>query len=212
MSAPITILGPAFSTYVRSVILCCIRKGVEFRLEAPGHRVAELNPFQNVPVIEHDGLVLFETAAICRYIDRAFEGPALSPTGPVQLAWMDQWISVANCYFDPAIIRRYVLEYAFPKGEQGAVRQERAVAAEPDIKRHLGIMTHALSQHDYFSGAAPGIADFIIVPMLDYLTNGIVPTNLLAEWPVVERYLDGMRQLSCSRGVLGNPRWANFAN
>ena len=119
---------------------------------------------------------------------------------------MDQWISAANCYFDPAIIRNYVLEYAFPKGEQGTVRLDRVTVAESDIKRHLGFMEHALSQYDYFSGTAPGIADFIIVPMLDYLTNGIVPTNWLAEWPVVERYLDGMRQLPCCRGVLGNPR------
>jgi len=187
-------------------MLCCTQKGVDFRLEAPGPQVTALNPFRNVPVIEHDGLVLFETAAICRYIDRAFEGPALSPTGIVELAWMDQWISAANCYFDPAIIRHYVLEYAFPKGEQGTVRQDRVTAAEGDIKRHLGFMEHALTQHNYFSGAAPGIADFIIVPMLDYLTNGIVPTNLLVDWPVVERYLGGMRQLPCCRGVLGNPR------
>ena len=206
MPATLIIHGPAFSTYVRSVMLCCRRKGVDFRLEAPGSKVATLNPYRNVPVIEHAGLVLFETAAICRYLDRAFEGPALSPAGPVQLAWMDQWISVANCYFDPAIIRRYVLEYAFPKGEQGTVRLDRTAAAEPDIKRNLGIMDHALSQCEYFSGPAPGIADFIIVPMLDYLTNGLIPTNLLLEWPVIERYLDGMRQLPCSQGVLGNPR------
>lgn len=206
MSVAITIHGPAFSSYVRAVFLCCNRKRVDFQLQTAGSKIAQLNPFQRVPVVEHDGMTLFETAAICRYIDRAFDGPLLSPSVATQLAWMDQWISAANCYFDSAIIRRYVLEYAFPKGEGGEVRRDVVAEAETEVKRYLAIMEQALNQYDYFSGEAPGIADYMIVPMLDYLANGITTTNLVADWPLVEAYLEGMRQRTECKGVLGNPR------
>ena len=39
----------------------------------------DLHPFGRMPAFEHDGFRLFETAAISRYVDEAFAGPALQP-------------------------------------------------------------------------------------------------------------------------------------
>lgn len=206
MKNTITIYGPDFSNYVRSVLLCCRIKGVKYRLLPPGRDMMNMNPFRKVPVIEHNGEVVYETAAICRYIDRAFSGPDLSSSEPIQLAWMDRWISAANCYFDPAIIRRYVLEQVYPKGENGKQRHEVIAAAEADIKRYLGIMDEALQRYDYFSGDKPGIADYLILPMLDYLTNGVVPRRLMVGYVEVEAYFAGMLERPEFQGLLGRPR------
>lgn len=201
----ITVWGPDYSNYVRCVLLCCAEKGVEYELKVPGKSLLSMNPFKKVPVVEHNGLVIYETPAICRYLDRVFDGADLSPNDPVQLAWMDRWISAANCYFDSAIIRRYVLEYAFPKGPQDEVRMDVVKEAEAQIKNYLAIMDDGLGQYEYFSGNKPGIADYLIVPMLDYLSNGVVPTNLIEMFPAVNTYLLKMRMRDSGRRYLGMP-------
>ena len=57
-----------------------------------------LHPFGRVPALVHDGFALYETAAITRYIDRAFPGPALQPAEPKALARMDQIIGIVDSY------------------------------------------------------------------------------------------------------------------
>lgn len=205
MSEKVTIYGPGYSNFVRCVVLCCQEKGVEYTLSMASVELKQLNPFEKVPVFEHDGVVIYETEAICRYLDRVFAGTSLSPSKPKELAWMDQWMSAAVCYFDSAIIRRYVLEYAFPKGKEGEIRKDVIAQAEKDINAYLMIMTEALKRYDYFSGSAAGIADYLIMPMLDYLNNGVVPTRLLNNYPTVKEYFDRMHQRPSCQQVLGKP-------
>ncbi len=82
MSKPV-LHGPAFSTYVRSVRITLAEKEVAYDLheinflEAWPDGYENLHPFMKVPVLEHDGLTLYETTAIMTYINAAFDGPAL---------------------------------------------------------------------------------------------------------------------------------------
>jgi glutathione S-transferase len=83
-------------------------KGVpfEFRdLEAemgePGHLA--LHPFGGVPILDHDGFRIYETAAIASYVDEAFDGPSLQPTNAKARERMHQWISALNSYYYPYI-------------------------------------------------------------------------------------------------------------
>ncbi len=196
MSNQIVIHGVAFSNYVRSVLICCEEKGLAYQLkEVRPHssEVKALNPFGKIPVLEHEGVTLYETAAICRYIDRQFEGPSLSPQTAMALARMDQWISVANSYIDPAVIRRCVLEYVFPSGEAGQVNQEKINAALPDVARYLAIVDEALSSSPYLAGEQPSIADYILLPMLDYMENTPPGGSLMSQAPAVNQWLKGMR-------------------
>ena len=43
--------------------------------------VAAIHPFKLVPCMRHGDLALAESRAICTYIDQAFDGPPLVPTG-----------------------------------------------------------------------------------------------------------------------------------
>lgn len=87
----IHIFGPQFSTFVRSVQLCCEEKGIAYtvgtcvndqNVEFKGAQHLEWHPFGKVPVLLHGDRHLIETASICRYLDAAFEGPALQPDDP----------------------------------------------------------------------------------------------------------------------------------
>jgi glutathione S-transferase len=205
----VTLYGPAFSSYVRSARLCCEEKGVGYTLQERITKAdwAMLNsPFQKVPILKHGDFILFESAAICRYIDRTFDGPPLSPTHPQELARMDQWISAANCYFDPAFIRHFVLEYAFPKTADGKPDQEKINAALPDVHKQLGVANEALKDKDYFSGTGAGIADYLIIPMIDYLARGTTGTGIFNDYPKVAEYLARMGERQSCQKILVAPQ------
>src|SRR5580693_6107258 len=97
MSRPI-VHGIDGSPFVNSARLALEEKGVDYQFaEMPcgtgAHKAPEhlaRNPFGRIPVLEHDGFLLYETQAIMRYIDRAFAGPPLQPADIRLAARMDQ--------------------------------------------------------------------------------------------------------------------------
>lgn len=51
----------------------------------------KLNPKGYVPTLVHDGRPVIESALICEYLDEVFPSPALSPSDPVERAYMRTW-------------------------------------------------------------------------------------------------------------------------
>src|ERR1700751_1847074 len=88
----------------RAVLATLEEKGASSRLAAVGpggSRSAEhlaRHPFGRVPVLEHGGLMLYETQAILRYLDRVLPEPALTPTDPKRAARMDLAMNVNDWY------------------------------------------------------------------------------------------------------------------
>ncbi len=82
-----TVYGADYSVYVRTVRLTLEEKGVDYRLKTvdifadngPPAGYEQRHPFLKIPAVEHDGFKLFEAAAIMRYVDEIFDGPALMP-------------------------------------------------------------------------------------------------------------------------------------
>jgi glutathione S-transferase len=98
------ILGKSSSINVRKVLWTCAELGLPFELEEWGdgfrstsdpHFVG-LNPNAMVPVIVDDGLVLWESNTICRYLCAEYGAqqgrPALLPAAPRQRALVEQWM------------------------------------------------------------------------------------------------------------------------
>src|SRR5258708_19443585 len=85
--------GYRYSVYQRIARLTLAEKGVSYQQvevnpfapDVPTAYLA-LHPFGRVPALVHEGFALYETAAITRYIDRVFPGPALQPAEPKALA------------------------------------------------------------------------------------------------------------------------------
>src|SRR5579875_1216063 len=88
------------SPFGRAVLATLEEKGAAYRLSpvAPGLHRAEphisRHPFGRVPVIEHDGFMLYETQAILRYLDRVLPEPRLTPADPQRAARMDQAMGI----------------------------------------------------------------------------------------------------------------------
>lgn len=168
----IVIYGAKVSNYVRAVRIACIEKGISYRVEEKGHnhpgilkrpKHLALHPFGKIPALGHGDHVVFETPAILRYIDEAFEGPALQPKDAYDRACMTAWISAAVDYFYNSFMRGIVIPYAFANGEPDRARIEEGakLAAE-----HAKILNDALEGKDWLAGDNISLAEIIILPML----------------------------------------------
>ena len=89
--------GPSRSSTARTIASMCASSASCSRKRASTTRLCrsmslpprafppgifEHHPFGRIPAFEHDGFRLYETGAIARYVDEAFEGPALQPKDP----------------------------------------------------------------------------------------------------------------------------------
>ena len=80
--ATLEIIGAPQSNFVRTARIACMEKGLPYTLApARSHSpdVDAIHPFGKIAAMRHGDLSLYETKAICSYIDLAFGGPPLIP-------------------------------------------------------------------------------------------------------------------------------------
>lgn len=172
--ATITIHGWAPSTYTRTARMYCLEKGIDHALEpiemgSDAHRA--LHPFAKIPIMDHGDFRLYETPAIGRYVDEAFDGPPLQPADPGARAVMTQWISVLEDYLYDAMIRGVVApRVVYPM--RGLEPDEKLIAASmPKVVDQLAVLDKGLTGLAYFAGDAPSLADWLVEPVITYLRN-----------------------------------------
>jgi glutathione S-transferase len=166
------IIGAPHSNYVWTVRIAAAEKGVPYKFtpERPhAAGVSAIHPFGKIPVMRHGDLELFESKAICTYIDRAFEGPPLMPADARGAALAEQWISCVNTTIDPTCVRQYIVSYAFPDTPDGKPNRARIDAALPVMERQLATLEQAIGKTGYLVGDRPTLADFNLLPILFYL-------------------------------------------
>ena len=167
----VTIYGVGASTYVRSAVMTCIEKGLDYDFQTVDFTSAEhrkRHPWNRMPAIRHGDVELFETSAICRYLDQVGGGDSLQPSDHVARARMDQWISVLDGYFYPDAIRGYVLQYIFP-GDDGKPDRAAIDAALPKIKHDLEVLDAAYGKRSWLVGNSITLADIMVAPVMAYL-------------------------------------------
>lgn len=188
----LSLLGDTRSTYTRSARLALAEKGVAYTHVPVAPRTPEvlaLNPFGRIPVLRDGPIVLYETSAIVRYLDEAFDGPPLLPTGPSDIARCEQWASLVNGHFYDTMVRRYVLQYVFPKGAGGAPDRAVIDAAVGEMRTQLTVLEPAYANGDWLVGTTPTLADLMVVPILAYLPMFPEGKQLLGDCPNIRRAL-----------------------
>ncbi len=166
---PLLLHGSAASTFTRSARLALAEKGVPYELVPANLRAAEyaeLHPWRKMPVLEHDGFRVYEAAAVMRYVDEAFAGPALQPADPRERARMTQWMSAINDYVAPAAVRgvlipRFVLA---PRGLP--VDDAKVHASAEKAKAALAVFDAALTHTVWLAGDRPTLADWLLAPIV----------------------------------------------
>jgi glutathione S-transferase len=170
--------GYHYSVYNRIARLALAEKGLAYdRVEvnpfAPDVPAAypALHPFGRVPALVHDGFALYETAAITRYVDRAFAGPALQPTDPKALARMDQIIGVVDAYgYWPMVRQVFSLRVFRPRLGQPADDAEIAKGLAASAKV-LAALEALASPEAFVVGPALSLADLHLGAMLAYFVQ-----------------------------------------
>ena len=161
------------STYLRTARMACVEKGVPYVLDAfdsfefrsDAHR--DLHPFCKMPVMRHDEVVLFETIAICRYIDDAFDGPSLTPEKMLDRHLMEQWISLIK----DAVYHNLVRKWMLPVMREAEMSGKNEARAREKAKDTLTRLDGMLAGGDHLVGSSVTLADLFLAPILAYATR-----------------------------------------
>lgn len=189
MEKPV-LFGADYSVYVRAARIALHEKGIDYDLlpvdvfaeGGPPKSHLARQPFGRIPAFEHDGFELYETGAITRYIDEAFEGPRLQPADPQGRARVNQIISIADSYVYPVLVWGvYVEQVSKPaRGEPGD--ESRLAASLSRAPVILKALADLMGDSPWLGGSVLTLADVHVAPMLDYLVKA--PQGL----PMLDRH------------------------
>lgn len=168
----VTLYGIPESTFVRTARMALAEKGIAYALEPrrpATPEMRELHPFARVPVFRHGAFLLYETAAITRYVDEAFDGPALQPPDAPGRAQMEKWISIVLSYMDPVTTRRVILERLVARSLGRRPNEATIRDALPLADRQLSVLEAELSGRAFLAGDQLSLADLFVYPIVFYI-------------------------------------------
>lgn len=185
MAKPI-LYGADYSVYVRIARMALTEKGVDYELvpldifadEGIPAWYLEHHPFGRIPAFEHDGFRLFETGAIARYIDEAFEGPALQPGDPRSRARMSQITGMLDAY----AYRAMVWDVAVERLEKAAPDEELIASGLSQAETVLKVLTSLKAQGSWLLGDQLTLADLHAAPIVAYFVKVVEGRDMLARF------------------------------
>lgn len=145
-------------------------------------------PYGQVPVLEVDGKMLAQSAAI-EYYAASIAG--LEPKDPWEAAVVHQWALLVS-----EIMEAYVGTMRLEDGEEKL--KKRQELTENVVKPKLKILSDQLESQDYLTGSKITVADFRLFVLLSYLRSGIldgVPATLADEYPSLKRFRNRVASL-----------------
>jgi len=182
------VFGAEYSVYVRIVRLTLAEKGVAYDLVpfdifaagGPPPDYLRRHPFARIPAFAHGDFALYETGAITRYVDEAFDGPPLQPADLYERARCNQLISIADNYAYPDLVWGIFVE-CVEKPEQGAAADDAAIAALlPKAETCLKAMSDLMGDNPWLAGPSLSLADLYAAPMMDYFLQAPEGRTLMA--------------------------------
>ncbi|MDC0887399.1 glutathione S-transferase family protein [Altererythrobacter sp.] len=151
--AEVRIFGPVVSTYVRIVEIVSHEAGLTYEVvPTPAHSEQNRHPFGKVPVVEVDGLELYETLPIARYLDNRHNGGALQPSDPVRQAVMDRWIAVADTYLFPLFEHGLVMPWIMHRYAGQPLDEDRIAQNLSDIAKLLEFLDLEMAKDGAWTG------------------------------------------------------------
>jgi glutathione S-transferase len=190
------VFGAKYSVYVRIVRLSLAEKGVDYELVpvdifadgGPPTDYLVRHPFGRIPAFEHKGFCLYETSAIARFIDEAFEGPKLQSTNTRERARCNQLISIADSYAYPHLVWGIYVERV-SKPRRGAVPDEAKIAASiPNARTCLTAISDLMGDNPWLIGNQLSLADLYVAPMLDYFLMASEGRDMIQQYESLEEW------------------------
>ncbi|GLB40979.1 putative glutathione S-transferase [Lyophyllum shimeji] len=187
--------GAAISTCSQRVLVVLREKQVPFELievdfanrEHKSPEYLAKQPFGQIPYIDDDGFILYESRAICRYIAAKYadQGTKLLPTGLKQNALLEQAASIEQSNFEPSAYGA-VFEKLFKP--LLALVPDQTVFEEhlKKLDAKLDAYEVILSKQKYLAGDQITLADLFHLPYGTYLAQA--GSNIMETKPNVARW------------------------
>ncbi|KAH8826495.1 glutathione S-transferase [Flagelloscypha sp. PMI_526] len=158
--------------------------------KSPGY--LEKNPFGLLPLLEDDGVIVYESRAIGRYIANKYagEGTPLLPKNPKdmkELAAFEQAMATESANFDT---------FAWPAAVEISINPLMGMPINEDVvnknfeklEEKLLAYDKILSKQRYLAGDNISLADIHHLPHAHALTT-YHKRNIIAEFPHVDRWI-----------------------
>jgi len=164
------IYGHPMSTCTRKVLMTLQETGTPYDFVlvdfAKGEHKQEPHlsrqPFGQVPALQDGEFELYESRAMCRYINEKVNG-ALMPRDLRERARAEQWISVETSDFTgPAM--KFVFHHIFQRTQT----PETLETAGAQLDKALGIMDKQLASTAFIAGETFSLADICFMPYVEY--------------------------------------------
>ncbi len=193
--ADIILHTDVLSPYGWTARLVAAEKGVSWRLKPvnpalPAHW--KLHPFGKMPVLEHHGVVVYETLAIVHYIDRAFPGPALQPAEVRAQAEMLQWISIVNGYMFP-VMKGLLKERTSAMWRDEGPDEDVLATLKGPLELQIQYIDRAVVEHEFLVDGDLTLADSFLAPHLHFIAAMPEGAEALERAPAAQAWLDRMR-------------------
>jgi glutathione S-transferase len=152
--------------YAQRTRLVLIEKNIDFELTEIDlyNRPAwfrDVSPYGKVPVLRHDGRVIYESGIINQYVDEAFPQPPLMPADAYGRAQARVWMDYCETRYLPAA-HRLMAEREKP----GKLEENRGKLAEVmRFMEHEGV--RRLGSGPFWLGSSPTLVDFHFLPFFE---------------------------------------------
>jgi len=191
MSRPaFELVSHALCPYVQRVAITLSEKSVPFErtvvdLSRKPDWFAKISPLGKVPLLRFGDDVLFESAAICDYLDETLE-PRLHPADPVTRARHRAWIEVASASLND-IWGLYSARDAEAFAAKEAAIGEKFARLETQLAAGSG---------PYFTGAHFSLVDAAFAPVFRYydVFERFIDTPAFKSRPVLSAWRQALRQ------------------
>jgi glutathione S-transferase len=129
------------------------------------------HPFGRVPTLVHGNFVLYETGAITRYTDEAFEGPKLQPDDLKERARANQVMSIVDSYTYWPLVRQVFAHGVMGPRVGRPFDSEEVVRGLKASERTLDALEELIGDNRFFAGSSLSLADIHLAPMLSYFSE-----------------------------------------
>lgn len=178
MNRLVVLRGFHFSVYNRIALVALYEKGVSYETEeidpfaddVPEHYM-QRQPFGRVPVLSHGTFDVYETSAINRYIDAAFDGPRLVPLEVESLTRLAQVVSIVDSYGYRPMVRQIFAHRVF-RPALGEESDESVIESGLEASRPvLQALNKLAAEAGVLDRRTFTLADCHLAPMIAYFVQ-----------------------------------------
>jgi glutathione S-transferase len=129
------------------------------------------HPFRRVPTLVHGDFVLYETSAITRYTDEAFEGPKLQSGDLKERARANQVMSIVDSYTYWPLVRQVFVHGVIGPRVGRPFDPEEVARGLAAAELTLDALEDLIGNNRFIAGSTLSLADIHLAPMLSYFSE-----------------------------------------